>query len=337
MMEGSGASRKLGPIYDALEHKQYKLAYKLAKQATQKYPKHLGLRALYAVTLERLGKVNEGVEVGRDVLREMRTPGGGGKTGKWEWTGRGRGEHADHRLQGGEEAGRTPVHDGGHRVGGKGTGVRGSAPVPVQRLRSHLLLLKMQQCAMKLFKKTQDETYLFWESQAPTWCSTTRAEGRRTCLRWRRPCAARPWRARGAWAGSVLVARTRFSSMWEVLFAQGKTAEAMRALREAREKGAKTRLMGSQANMLECALCLEKGTPRGRLGLAGGTREAKPRGLARLQVLAMLLVAGPGECGDECGGSHLPQTMDAVVSVNPLDKAERMAADMGRGEGTSPR
>eukprot|EP00215_Chloropicon_roscoffensis_P010076 CAMPEP_0196640346 /NCGR_PEP_ID=MMETSP1085-20130531/2648_1 /TAXON_ID=41879 ORGANISM="Pycnococcus sp, Strain CCMP1998" /NCGR_SAMPLE_ID=MMETSP1085 /ASSEMBLY_ACC=CAM_ASM_000807 /LENGTH=82 /DNA_ID=CAMNT_0041969515 /DNA_START=47 /DNA_END=291 /DNA_ORIENTATION=- len=75
LMEGTGASRKLGPIYDALEHKQYKLAYKLAKQATQKYPKHLGLRALYAVTLERLGKVNEGLEVGRDVLREMRNTG----------------------------------------------------------------------------------------------------------------------------------------------------------------------------------------------------------------------------------------------------------------------
>ena len=32
LMEGTGASRKLGPIYDALEHKQYKLADKLAKQ-----------------------------------------------------------------------------------------------------------------------------------------------------------------------------------------------------------------------------------------------------------------------------------------------------------------
>ena len=331
IQEGTGASRKLGPIYDALEHKQYKLAYKLAKQATQKYPKHLGLRALYAVTLERLGKVNEGLEVGRDVLREMRNTGGGGRTGE---NGSGLDEgvvntltivfKAARRL---DELQSTMEVIASEAKGPESVGAHRSLFNACARTFS---FLKMQQCAMKLFKKTQDETYLFW-AVTSAYLQHNSGGGAAHVLALAETVCRKAVEGAGGMGGVGACGPDAVLIYVEVLFAQGKTAEAMRALREAREKGAKTRLMGSQANMLECALCLGEGDAAGAARLLEEHVKQNPEDWHAFRVLAMLLVAGPGECGDECGGSHLPQTMDAVVSVNPLDKAERMAADMGRG------
>ena len=71
-LDQAAASRKLQPIYDSIECKQYNKAYKLAKQAQAKFPKSLALKALFGVTLERLGKIEEALEVGRQVCQEMR-------------------------------------------------------------------------------------------------------------------------------------------------------------------------------------------------------------------------------------------------------------------------
>ena len=66
-------NRKLRPIYDALDARNYKLSLKLCTAALQKTDAGL-IKALKAVTLERLGRPEDALALCREVKDNLRPP-----------------------------------------------------------------------------------------------------------------------------------------------------------------------------------------------------------------------------------------------------------------------
>ena len=67
-------NRRVRPIYDALDARNYKLSLKLCTAALQKSADSSLIKALKAVTLERLGKPEEALALCRDVAATLRPP-----------------------------------------------------------------------------------------------------------------------------------------------------------------------------------------------------------------------------------------------------------------------
>ena len=314
-MAGIAIRRKLGPIYDSIETKNYKLAFKLAKQAQQKFPNSHVIKALYGVTLERLGKIDEALEVGRQVCKEMQES-IGTRTGEDAATVMDesvvntltivfKAANKLEELQGTLEtmAGAAPARDG----------VSAYASLFSACART-FSFLKMQQVAMKLYKRTGDHNYVFWAVTsmylqytatcaphllmlAETMCKKTQKEKGLDSLASYGPDA-------------LLI-------YLEVLYSQKKYDRALELLRQMKGKG--TRLLQSQLRMLEAMLCICCGEMDAALDTLEKHIEENHEDWHASKVFMDILLPA----GGASGGKHswIMTTMDGVISINPLDKA----------------
>lgn len=313
--------RRCAPIYDAIEAKNYKLALKLAKVSRTKYPDAPLINALYAVSLERLGRVDEALQAARQVCKDV----GSRPVPTFD-------DHVVNTL--------TIVFKAAGKLDELIATLESAAGQRQDSVGAHQSLfnacarsfsyLKMQQVAMKLYKRTQDHTFVFW-AVASIYLQAL-GDGKTTLLQLAETMLKRSVKEKGLGALAEHCGPDAVLLYIEVLYSQGgsKHPEALNLLRSTQGKG--TRLLKSQLSMLEVVLCISCKEIDVAADILEKHIQANQEDWHAAKVFMDILMP----VGSKAGASPYPSmkkylktTMDNVVSINPLDKASHFIEQAG--------